>query len=108
MEVLVKPFDICWGGQACRACRTSKIKKRKYIREGSSDFVYWLHVVTHLWKLQCYHDVLFEYVPACPKFSEITSRQYLRKGFSISLFFACSYLHRVRYPLKLRKYAILG
>ena len=45
-------------------------------------FVYLLHVVPHLWKLQCSHAILCGYGPACPKFSEITNCQYLWKGFS--------------------------
>ena len=47
-----------------------------------SYFVYLLHLVTHLWKLQCYHAILFVYCPACPKFSVITNRQYLWRGFN--------------------------
>ena len=49
--------------------------------EGLSYLVYLLHVVPHLWKLQCYHAVLVGYGPAYPKFSEINC-QYLRKVFS--------------------------
>ena len=41
-----------------------------------------LYVVTHLWKLCCYHAILDGYGPACPKFSETTNHQYLWKGFS--------------------------
>ena len=43
-----------------------------------SHFIILLHVVTHLWKLQCYYVVLVGYVPACSKFSERTNHQYLR------------------------------
>ena len=50
--------------------------------KGWVSFVYLLHVVTHLWRLQCYHAILFWYGPACPKFSEITNHPYLWKGFS--------------------------
>ena len=72
-------------------------------------FVYLLLVVTHQWKLQCYHALLVGYGPACPKFYEITNHQYLWKGLSDFLdFFACSYFHLVRYSLKLQNYAILG
>ena len=64
-----------------RACRAlSKITKRQYLREGLSFFVYLLHVVTYIWKLQCYHAVLIGYGPA--KFSEITNGQCLWKGLS--------------------------
>ena len=64
------------------ACRTfSKIPKHQYLGEGLSYLVYLLHVVPHLWKLQCYHAVLVGYGPAYPKFSEINC-QYLRKVFS--------------------------
>ena len=60
-----------------QACRTfSRITKPQYLWEELSYFIYLLHVVTHLWKLQCYHIVLIGYCPACPKFSEITNRQY--------------------------------
>ena len=45
-------------------------------------FVALMSNYTHLWKLQCYHAILFGYCPACPKFSEITNRQYLWKAFS--------------------------
>ena len=45
-------------------------------------FFYLLHVVTHAWKLQCYHIVLVGYGPACPKFSKTTNHQYLWKGSS--------------------------
>ena len=71
-----------WGlVRHARAYRTfSKITKRQYLREGVSFFVYLLHAVTHLWKLQYYHDILVGYGPACPKFSEVINRQYLWKG----------------------------
>ena len=62
--------------QACP--RFPKIKQQ-YLREGLSYFVYLLHVVTHQWKLQCYHVVLVGYAPACPKLSETTNHQYLWK-----------------------------
>ena len=63
-----------------RACpRFSKITKQQYLWEGLSYFVYLLHVVTHSWKLQCYHVVLVGYGPAYPKFSEATNHQYLWK-----------------------------
>ena len=57
----------------------SEITKCQYLQKGLSYFVYLLHVVTHSWKLQCYYAVMVGYDPACPKFSEITNRQYLRK-----------------------------
>ena len=41
-----------------------------------------LHVVTHLWKLQCYHVVLVGYGPLCPNFSKITNHQSLWKRYS--------------------------
>ena len=64
------------------ACWTfSKISKHHYLQEGIS-FFYLLYVVTHLWKLQCYHAILVRYGPACPKLSEITNHQYLWKGLS--------------------------
>ena len=64
-----------------RACpRFSKITKQQYLWEGLSCFVYLVHVVTHPWKLQCYHVVLVGYGPACPKFSEATNHQYRWKG----------------------------
>ena len=64
-----------------RACpRFSKITKQQYLWEGLSYFLYLLHVVTHSWKLQCYHVVSVGYVASCPKFSEATNHQYLRKG----------------------------
>ena len=63
-----------------RACpKFSKITKQQYLWEGLSYFVYFLHAVTHPWKLQCYHAVLVGYGVACPKFSEATN-QYLWKG----------------------------
>ena len=62
------------------ARRTSKITKCQCLW-GLSYFVYLLHVVTYLWKLQCY-VILFGCGPGCTKFSEITNRRYLRKGFS--------------------------
>ena len=66
-----------------RACpRFSKITKQQYLWEGLSYFVNLLSVVTHLWKLQCYHVILVGYGPACPKFSEATNHQYLWKGCS--------------------------
>ena len=57
--------------------RFSKITKQQYLWEGLSYFVYLLHVVTHLWKIQYYHLVLVGYVPACPKFSGATNHQCL-------------------------------
>ena len=66
--------------QTCRIF--SRITKCQYLWEGLSYFVSLLHVVRHLWKLQCYRAILVGYGPACPKFSEITNRQYLWKGFS--------------------------
>ena len=66
-----------------RACpRFSKITKQQYLRKGLSYFVYLLHVVTHPWKLQCYHVVLVGYGLACSKLSEATNRQFLWKGLS--------------------------
>ena len=66
-----------------RACpRFSKITKQQYLWEGLSYFVYLLHVVTHPWKLQCYHVVLVGYGLACSKLSEATNRQFLWKGLS--------------------------
>ena len=59
----------------------SKITQCLYPWEGLSYFVYLLHVITHLWKVQRYHAILFGYGPACPKFPEINC-QYLWKGFS--------------------------
>ena len=59
-----------------------QITKRQYLCGGLSYFVYFLHVVTHIWKLQCHHTTLFGYGPACPKFSEIIDHQYLWKGVS--------------------------
>ena len=41
-----------------------------------------LHAVTLPGKLECYYVVLVGYGPACPKFSEITNRQYLWRGLS--------------------------
>ena len=63
------------------ARQTSKITKCQYLW-GLSYFVYLLHVVTYLWKLQCYYVILFGYGPGCTKFSEITNRRYLRNRFS--------------------------
>ena len=64
-----------------RACpRFSKISKQQYLWERLSYFVYLLHVVTHPWKLQCYHVDLLGYGPTCPKFPEATNHQYLWKG----------------------------
>ena len=63
-----------------RTClRFSKKTKQQYIWERLSYFVYLLHVVTQLCKLQCYHVVLVGYGPTCPKFSEETNHQYLWK-----------------------------
>ena len=63
-----------------RACpRFSKITKQQYVWEGLSYFVHLLHVVTHSWKLQCYHVILVGYGLACPKFSEATNHQCLWK-----------------------------
>ena len=65
-----------------RACpRFSKIKQQ-YHWEELSCFIYFLHVVTDPWKLQCYHVILVGYGPECPKFSETTNHQYLWKGLS--------------------------
>ena len=64
-----------------RACpRFSKISKQQYLWERLSYFVYLLHVVTHSWKLHCYHVDLVGYGPTCPKFPEATNHQYLWKG----------------------------
>ena len=66
-----------------RACpRFSKITKQQYHWEELSCFIYFLHVVTDPWKLQCYHVILVGYGPECPKFSETTNHQYLWKGLS--------------------------
>ena len=82
----------------------SKITRCQYLWEGLSYFVDLLHAVTHLWKLQCYHAILFGCGPAYPTISEITNRQYLCKGFSDFV----DFFNLVGYPLKLQKYAILG
>ena len=50
-----------------------------YLRERLGYFIYFLLVVTHLWKLHCYHVVLVGYGPVCPKFSKITNHQSLWK-----------------------------
>ena len=50
-------------------------------------FFYLLHVVTHLWKLQSYHAILFWYGTACQKFSEVANCQYLWEGLSDFLVF---------------------
>ena len=64
-----------------RACpRFSKITKQQYLWKGLSYYVHLLHVLTHLWKLHCYHVVLVGFGAACPKFSEATNHQYLWKG----------------------------
>ena len=92
-----------------RACPVfSKITKQQYLLKGLSYFVYLLHVVTHPWKVQCYHVILFGYGPACLMFSEATNHISLERVVWFCWFFASSYLHLVRYPLKLQKYAILG
>ena len=63
-----------------RTCSTFfRITKQQYLREELSYFVYFLHVVTHPWKLQCYS---VGYGPTSPKFSEITNHQYLCKELS--------------------------
>ena len=61
--------------------------KCQYLQEGLSYLVYLLHVVTHLWKLQCCHAVLGGYGPACPKFFEITNHQDLWKELSDFVYF---------------------
>ena len=87
----------------------SKITKHQCLWEGLSYFVYFLHVVTHLWKLQCYHVILIGYGPSYQKFSEITNCQKIWKGLSdFDDFLDVVYLLLDRYPLKLQKYAILG
>ena len=59
-----------------------------------------MHVVTHPWKLQCYHVDLAGYSLACPEFSEITNCQYIWKGLSdfidfshVCMFFAFFCIH---------------
>ena len=59
-----------------------KMRKCLHLWERLNYFVYLLHVVKHLWKLQCYHAISVGYGPACLKFFEITNRQYLWKGFN--------------------------
>ena len=58
-----------------------EITKHQHLQKGLSYFVSLLHVVTHPWKLQCYHAVLVGYDPTCPKFFKITNHQYLWKRF---------------------------
>ena len=91
MEALVKSCIICWVllvlfagfGQACPdMSKVLQNNKPTITREGLSYFVYFLHVVTHPWKLHCYHVVLVEYGLACPEFSETGNRHYLWKGLS--------------------------
>ena len=83
MESLVKSCNICWVCQACLGMlNLFQITKYQYLQKGLSYFVCLLCVVTHLWKIQCYHAILFGYDPACPKFSEITNCQYVCIGFS--------------------------
>ena len=92
-----------------RACpRFSKITKQQYLWEGLSYFVYLLHVVTHPWKLQCYHVVLVVLVGMPKVIWSNKSPISLEKIEWFCWFFASSYLHLVRYPLKLQKCAILG
>ena len=90
MEALVKSCNICWVC-SCQTFSEKKTTKCQYLWEGLSYFVYLLHVVTHLWKLQCYHTILVGYGSAYPKLSEITNHQYLWKGLVILLIF-CMWL----------------
>ena len=80
---VVKSRNVCWVWSGMpghvQDSPNNKITKPQYLWEGLSYFVYLLHVVTHSWKVQCYHVVLVGYGPACPKFSEATSRQYFLK-----------------------------
>ena len=102
-------------GQACLGMLNLLQSKCHYLWERLSYFVYLLHAVTHLWKLQCYHAILFGYGPGpeCPKFSKIINHQYLWKGISdfVDILYvvisSCYFIFHFRYPLKLQKYAIL-
>ena len=86
MEALVKSCILVGLDQACQPFSKITVpislSKSQYLWEGLCYFVYLFHVVTHIWKLQCYHVILVGYGPACPKFSEITNCQYLWKGLS--------------------------
>ena len=83
MEALVKSCNIVGFGQACPGMPNFlQNNKCQYLWEGLSYFVYLLHLVTHLFKLQCHHAILVGYGPASPKFSQITNRQYFWKRFS--------------------------
>ena len=72
-----------------------------------SYFVFLSHLVTHPWNLQYYPFVLVRYGLTCPEFAEI-SFQCLWKDLNDFVNFACSYLHLVRYPMKLEEYIILS
>ena len=74
--------------QACPGL-SNILQNKAPISPGLIDFVYLLHVVTHLWKSQCYHAVFGGYAPACLKLSEITHCQDLWKGLNDNVDFFC-------------------
>ena len=82
MEVLVKSCNICWVWSGMPGHAQRSAKQHQYLWAGLSYFLYLLHVVTHTWKLHCYHVVLVGYDLPCLKFSERTNCQYLEKGLS--------------------------
>ena len=82
MEALVKWCNIFGLVRHAWACQTFSKINCQYLWEKWSYFVYLQHGVTHPGNLSCYHVILVGYVPACPKFSEITNHQYLWRGLS--------------------------
>ena len=80
------------------ACpKFSKITKQQYFWEGLSCFVYMLHLVTHIWKLQsCCFSWVWSGMPKVPWNKLQIS---LERVEWFHWFFVSSYLDFVRYPL---------
>ena len=74
----------------------SKITKYQYLWKALSYFVYLLHEITHLWKLQCYHAVLVWYGPSCNQFTRCFKLNCTSHQVNV--------LDIVRWSLKLPKY----
>ena len=83
-------------------------KKCQYLWEGLGYFVFLLHVVTFI------EATVLTFRCSCIWFCMPKVLWYNKLPISLEgadwfcWFFAFSYLHLVRYPLKLQKYAILG
>ena len=92
-----------------RHARHAQITKSQDLRKGLSSFAYLLRVVTNPWimlRLPCSFSWVLYGMPKVLRNNKLPIS--LERVEWFCWFFVCSYLHMVRYPPKLQKYAILG